>query len=94
MSTKGTLHVRTHVEKFSKSPPSQQDHLKQFQESLPPTPATSPLGYLGEWSVADPDLQIRGGGGGRASHPDPERTEGPILKKKFLGLSGLSLVTG
>ena len=64
MSTKGTLHVRTHVEKFSKSPPSQQDHLKQFQESLPPTPVTSPLGYLGEWSVADPDLQIRGGGGG------------------------------
>ena len=50
--TKGTLHVRTHVEKFSKSPPSQQDHLRQFQESLSLTPATSPLDYLGEWSVA------------------------------------------
>ena len=84
--TKGTLHVRTHVEKFSKSPPSQQDHLRQFQESLSPTPATSPLDYLGEWSVADPDLQIRGGEG-RVGHPDPEVMGGPHVKKKlFLGL--------
>ena len=76
MLTKGTLYVRTHAEKFSKSPPSQQDHLKQFQESLSPTPATSPLGYLGESSVADPDLQIRGGGGG-GGHPHPEMTGAP-----------------
>ena len=74
--------MRTHAEKFSKSPPSQQDHLKQFQESLSPTPATSPLGYLGESSVADPDLQIRGGGGGgRSSRPRDDR--GPMLKKKI-----------
>ena len=33
--------------------------------------------------MADPDLQIRGGGGG--GHPDPEiRGRGPGLKKCFL----------
>ena len=30
--------------------------------------------------VADPDLQIRGGGGG---HPDPEIRGGPASKKMF-----------
>ena len=42
--------------------------------------------------LADPDLQIRGGGevGGRG-HLDPE-IRGPSLKKKFLSPSGLSLV--
>ena len=39
-------------------------------------------------TVADPDLQIRGG----ANHPDPEiRGEG-VSKKIFFGPSGLSLV--
>ena len=31
----------------------------------------------------DPDLQIRGGGGGRAGHPDPEMMGGPTFKKNF-----------
>ena len=39
-------------------------------------------------SVADPDLQIRGGGG----HPDPEIRGGGGLKKNVSGPSGLSLV--
>ena len=39
-------------------------------------------------TVADPDLQIRGGGG--ADHPDPEiRAEG-VSKKIFFGPLGLS----
>ena len=43
--------------------------------------------------LADPDLQIRGGGGevGGRGHLDPE-IRGPSLKKKFLSPSGLSLV--
>ena len=41
-------------------------------------------------TVADPDLQIRGGGGG---HPDPEIRKGVGLKKTFFGPSGLSLVS-
>ena len=34
--------------------------------------------------MADPDLQIRGGGGGRGGgHPDPEiRVRGPVSKKR------------
>ena len=32
--------------------------------------------------VADPDIQIRGGGG-RLSHPDPEISGKPGLKKNF-----------
>ena len=45
--------------------------------------------------MADPDLQIRGGGGGGlgGGHPDPEirgRTRSP--KKFFFGPSGLILV--
>ena len=31
--------------------------------------------------MADPDLQIRGGGGG--GHPDPDIREGGGLQKKF-----------
>ena len=31
----------------------------------------------------DPDLQIRGGGGGGVGHPDPEMMGGPMLKKIF-----------
>ena len=34
-------------------------------------------------AVADPDLQIRGGGG---SHPDPEFRGGPGLKEFFSAL--------
>ena len=41
--------------------------------------------------MADPDLQIRGKGGG--GHPDPEiRGGGAVLKKMFFSPSGLSLV--
>ena len=40
-------------------------------------------------TVADPDLQIRGGGDG---HPDPEIRGRPGLIKNFFGPSGLSLV--
>ena len=35
-------------------------------------------------SVADADLQIRGGAGG-GGHPDPEKRGGAGLKKKFFG---------
>ena len=42
-----------------------------------------------EPSVADPDLQIRRGGG----HPDPEIRRGdPGYKKNFFGSSGLILI--
>ena len=34
------------------------------------------------YAVADPDLQIRGRGGG-GSHPDPQIKGGSGLKKKF-----------
>lgn len=48
------------------------------------------------WTVADSDLQLRGGGGAgaRGGHPDPEiRGEEPSLKKKFVfGPLDLSLV--
>ena len=46
-------------------------------------------------AVADPDLQIRGGGGGgrEGGHPNPEISGEPGLRKKFfLGPLGLSLV--
>ena len=37
-------------------------------------------------TVADPELQIRGGGGGGGGHTDPEiREEGCGLSKKFFG---------
>ena len=39
-------------------------------------------------ALADPDLQMKGGGG----HPDPEIRGGPGLKKIFFGPSGLILV--
>ena len=43
-------------------------------------------------SVADPNLQIRGGAGG-GGHPDPEKRGGAGLKKRFfLAPSGPSLV--
>ena len=38
-------------------------------------------------AVADPDLQVKRGGG----HPDPEK-RGAVSEKIFLGLLGLSLV--
>ena len=41
-------------------------------------------------AVADPDIQIRGGGG--AGHPDPETRGMPGLQKTIFGPSGLSLV--
>ena len=41
-------------------------------------------------TVADPDLQIREGGGG--GHPDPEIRGGPGLQKIFFAPSGLILV--
>ena len=41
--------------------------------------------------LADPDLQIRGGGRVGGGHLDPEK-RGPGLQKIFLGFSGLSLV--
>ena len=54
-------------------------------------------------TVADPDLEIRGGGGGGhpdleirgggGGHPDPEIRKGAGLKKHFFGPSGLSLVS-
>ena len=38
-----------------------------------------------KWAVADPDLQIKGGG-----HPDPEKKSwGPGLPKKFFRPLGL-----
>ena len=42
-------------------------------------------------SVADPDLQIREGGGG-GSHPDSEVRWGGGLNNIFFGPLGLSLV--
>ena len=42
--------------------------------------------------MADPDLQIREGGGRGGGHPDPEIKGEPGLKFFFLGSSGLSLV--
>ena len=46
------------------------------------------------FSVADPDLQIKGkgGGGGGESHLHPKIKGGPGLQKIFVGPSGLSLV--
>ena len=43
-------------------------------------------------TVADPDLQIRGGGGG-GGHPDPEIRAGGWSEKKLFGPSALSLVS-
>ena len=41
-------------------------------------------------TMADPDLQIRGGGGGwEASHPDPEKRGSPVSKENFSGPSSL-----
>ena len=42
------------------------------------------------YTVADPDLQIRGGG--VCNHPDPEITEGGGLPKKFFGPLGAASV--
>ena len=46
-------------------------------------------------AVADPDIHIRGGGGGRGvgGHPDPEIREMPGLQKKFFQ-SGLKIRGG
>ena len=41
--------------------------------------------------MADPDLEIRGGGGEGGGHPDPE-IRGDGLPKNFFGPSGLILV--
>ena len=49
----------------------------------------------GTFSVANADLQIRGRGGGRPGHPDPEIRGGggwPVSKKIYFGPSGLSFV--
>ena len=46
-------------------------------------------------TVADPDLQIRGGGSGWGGHSDPEimGVGGRLVwKKRFFGPSGLILV--
>ena len=44
-------------------------------------------------SVADSDLQLRGGAAGGGGHPDPEKRGGVGLKKKIVRApSGLSLV--
>ena len=40
-------------------------------------------------AVADPDIQIGGGGGG---HPDPETRGIPGLQRSLFGPLGLSLV--
>ena len=45
------------------------------------------ISYIWYYTGADPDLQIRGGGGG--SHPDPEIRGVLVSKKFFFGLSGL-----
>ena len=38
------------------------------------------------YSVADPDLQIRGrGGGGGGRHPNPEIRRGAVSKKNYFG---------
>ena len=43
-------------------------------------------GLFASLAVADPDLQIRGGGGlGAGSHPDPEIREGTVSPKIFFG---------
>ena len=42
-------------------------------------------------TVADPDIQIRGGEGG-GSHPDSEVSGGDVSKKIFSALHGLILV--
>ena len=55
----------------------------------PKSPLTSKTGTTVTSSVADPDLQIGGGGGG---HPDPEIRGYPVSKKIFSGPSGLILV--
>ena len=41
-------------------------------------------------SMANPDLQVRAGGGG-AGHPDPEIRGSPGLQKPFFGPLGLIL---
>ena len=38
-------------------------------------------------TVADPDVQIRGGGEGGGSHPDSEISGGDVSKKIFFGPS-------
>ena len=42
------------------------------------------------YTVADPDLRIRGGG--TPCHPDPEIRGGGFLQKTFFGPSGAALV--
>ena len=59
-------------------------HLGRTRKIIPP----SIVQEEGRWnpSVADPDLQIRGGGGG--GHPDPEISRGAQSPKKFFRLFG------
>ena len=46
-------------------------------------------------AVADPDLQIRGGGGGEGGRsPDNEIRGSPVSTKNFFIPSGLSLIYG
>ena len=54
--TKGTLYVRTHAEKFSKSPPSRKDHLK-LPGDIPGIPASYPCNF----SFGLPRGMVRGG---------------------------------
>jgi len=45
-----------------------------------------------QYKVPDPDLEIRGRGGGRSSGPLGKGEGGTVSQKFFFGLSGLSLV--
>ena len=57
---------------------------------LQPIRSTSSIWVVGSSAVPDPDLEIKGGGGG---HPDPYITGGDGLQKNFFGPLGLSLVS-
>ena len=49
--------------------------------------------YINRFTVADPDLQIKGTEGvGGGSHPDPEIRGGGGSQNFFFGPSGFSLV--
>ena len=51
------------------------------------------MNFSNYFTVADPDFQRRGAGGGGGSHLDPQiRGGGAVSKKNIFGPSGLSLV--